>query len=149
VEGRRDSNFQILIHKIQIKMIEEMRKRIEEFGSSARRAYSIKTRLWLYSNVFCKTSKRMGKKLDLGHIVREMVINNAKYKVLCILLNGDRKVAWNFSGYHPIEGETLGDFLERCGCDIYYSCYTKNGSEHKCLVCLVKQFPLKEGITSL
>lgn len=114
-----------------------------------RRAFSIKTRLWLYSNVFCKTSKSDGKKLDLGHIVREMVIDNAKYKVLCILLNGDRKVAWNFSGYHPIEGETLGDFLERCGCDIYYSYYTKNGSEHKCLVCLVKQFPLKEGITSL
>jgi hypothetical protein len=65
VEGRRDSNFQILIHKIQIKMIEEMRKRIEEFGSSARRAYSIKQGCGCIPMCFVKPLKD-GKKIRLG-----------------------------------------------------------------------------------
>ena len=56
--------------------------------------------------------------LDLNQVIKSGVIGTANTPFISFKLGTSNKCAFNFTGVSPVEGETLGEFLDRTMADL-------------------------------
>ena len=63
--------------------------------------------------------------LDLKQIIKSGVVGTANTPYVSFKLGASNKCAFNFMGVDPIEGESLGEFLDRTSADLTLEEWTK------------------------
>ena len=69
--------------------------------------------------------------LDLKQVIKSGVIGTANTPFISFKLGTSNKCAFNFTGVSPVEGETLGEFLDRTMSDLTMETWSnKEGESH-------------------